>query len=218
MKYKQAMEHWKVCKLDSVECIYGCGELIMADSKDAHKALCRKNYQSCDECEGRIYFLDTEVTHNCLTNLIERGKNMQRHNNVLNYTVANKCKNNHEMKRELTNTYGYGYVICNECSRKQLEIDQLYYQCKQCKYDLCRGCAIKSILPETDVPVLIHEHPLNRGTNDPGAWMCCNTAIHGKCFSGISSSEMSKNHQQYRCSEGCEFFLCLNCTLVQKKN
>lgn len=82
---------------------------------------------------------------------------------------------------------------------------------------MCRGCAIESVLPKTGVVTMIHEHPLDLGSNRPVPWMCCNTAIHGRCYSGINNSDMSKHHQFWKCSAGCQFQLCLNCALVQQK-
>lgn len=44
MKYEVALHHWKHCKYMSTECIYGCGEVLTADTKQHHKELCTKNY------------------------------------------------------------------------------------------------------------------------------------------------------------------------------
>ncbi len=40
--------------------------------------------------------------------------------------------------------YYNGTVMCNKCGTRDIDIEKqlIYYHCEECKYDLCRACAL----------------------------------------------------------------------------
>ena len=57
-----------------------------------------------------------------------------------------RCDNNHALEcirsKPLSNPAYRGGAQCNVCRQGALEHMVYFYHCKQCFYDLCKGCAL----------------------------------------------------------------------------
>ena len=67
----------------------------------------------------------------------------------MNYDIMNnKCGNFHQLKMHVGFVRSYnGLPLCDVCKQKDLHEHELFYRCEECRYDLCRMCALNSCNP-----------------------------------------------------------------------
>ena len=128
-----------------------------------------------------------------------------------------KCNNNHTLLAYRGFPYEHGQVSCDVCSEKNLQDMDLFYHCRQCKYDMCKACFLQRAKYHSQkLRCLIHKCELS----------FVNTSLHWKCdapgqaeltddvcIHGQTDFGHGINTQRWRC-QSCDFDVCLKCVLV----
>ena len=231
--YKEALEHQKVCLYRQRFCKHGCGQKILGHEIEAHEEKCPEKLEACEKCscKYKVNLVSAENKHDCIEAMKAQVKqcdnDMQKIKETygINYDVMNnKCpKKQHPLKVHVGIVRSYpGNPCCDDCGQADLQEHEFFYRCDddECKYDLCRLCALHKCNP----PVLkkwirTSEHDCKlerREANHAGTWNCDISHQEAgagiRCESAIPAFRLTKHMQGYRCVTH-NFDLCLKCAL-----